>query len=86
MIVNAGTFERNIFFVEGMTGLKYRCGISGSLPPGFVENSYYPERTLENIPSLNEMKQKDITRLESEIPTLKEIVADSGARPLNLKP
>ena len=41
----AGTFERNIFFVKGMTRLKYRCGTSVSLPQGFVESSYYPERT-----------------------------------------
>ena len=27
-----GTFYRNTFLVEGVSGLKYRCGISGALP------------------------------------------------------
>jgi len=29
-----GTFDRNTFFVEGVSGLKYRCGQTGALPLG----------------------------------------------------
>ena len=35
----SGTFDRNTFYVEGRSGLKYRCGMSGALPLGFVESS-----------------------------------------------
>ena len=41
-----GTFYRNTFLVEGVSGLKYRCGISGALPLGFVESSRYPQAAL----------------------------------------
>ncbi len=33
----ADMFERNIFFIEGASGLKYRCSQSGALPLSFVE-------------------------------------------------
>ena len=34
-----GTFDRNTFFVEGISGLKYRYGLSGALPLGFAESA-----------------------------------------------
>ena len=81
----AGTFDRNLFFVQGMTGINYKCGQYGSLPQGFVESSYYPERTIENIPSIIERKTKDIARLESELPTLKEIVSRQWSKTAELE-
>ena len=41
-----GVFERNIFLVEGVSGLKYRYGVSGALPLGFAESAQYPQNTL----------------------------------------
>lgn len=35
-------FERNIFLVEGKSGLKYKCGLSGALPLGFADSAAYP--------------------------------------------
>lgn len=32
-------FERNIFLVEGKSGLKYKCGLSGALPLGFADSA-----------------------------------------------
>lgn len=70
----AGTFDRNTFFVEGISGLKYRCGVSGALPLGFVESAQYPQTTLDRLPDLIERQRKQAAQLESEIPTLQAIV------------
>ena len=70
-----GTFCRNLFFVEGVSGLKYRCGYSGVLPLGFVESAQYPQNTLDRLPSMIEEQKQKIARLEKEIPTLQEIIA-----------
>ena len=69
-----GMFDRNTFFVEGASGLKYRCGLTGALPLGFVESAQYPQATLNNLPSLIEKQQKAVERIESEIPILQDIV------------
>ena len=68
-------FDRNAFFVEGVSGLKYRCGVSGALPLGFAESARYPQAALERMPSLIEKQQKQIAMLQHEIPTLQEITA-----------
>lgn len=70
----AGSFERNTFFVEGMSGLKYRCGLSGALPLGYAESAQYPKATLEKLPVLLKEQQNRIKKLESELPALREIV------------
>lgn len=70
-----GTFYRNTFLVEGVSGLKYRCGLSGSLPLGFVESSRYPQAALEKLPGMIEEQRQKIAKLESEIPTLETIIA-----------
>ena len=80
----AGTFDRNLFFVQGMTGINYKCGQYGSLPQGFVESSYYPERTLENIPNLIDRQREQIARLEKELPTLQEIVSRQWSKTAEL--
>ena len=69
-----GVFDRNTFFVEGTSGLKYRCGLTGALPLGFVESAQYPQATLNKLPSLIEKQQKAVERIESEIPILQDIV------------
>lgn len=71
----SGSFDRNAFFVEGVSGLKYRCGVSGALPLGFAESARYPQTALERMPSLIEKQQKQIAQLQHEIPTLQEITA-----------
>lgn len=71
----SGSFDRNVFFVEGVSGLKYRCGVSGALPLGFAESARYPQAALERMPSLIEKQQKQIAMLQHEIPTLQEITA-----------
>lgn len=70
----AGTFERNMFFVEGVSGLKYQCGISGALPLGYVDAALYPQTTLANIPAMIERNNKSIAKLESELPVLEEML------------
>ena len=70
-----GTFYRNTFLVEGVSGLKYRCGLSGALPLGFVESSRYPQAALEKLPGMIEEQRQKIAKLESEIPTLETIIA-----------
>lgn len=70
-----GTFYRNTFLVEGVSGLKYRCGISGALPLGFVESSRYPQAALEKLPGMIGEQQQKIVKLESEIPALQGIIA-----------
>ncbi len=69
-----GAFERNTFFVEGISGLKYQCGLSGALPLGFVDASLYPQGALGKLPSLIEKQQKAVERAENEIPVLQDIV------------
>ena len=70
-----GTFDRNTFFVEGVSGLKYRCGLSGALPLGFMESAQYPQAALGKLPDLIGKQRKQTAQLESEIPTLQEIVS-----------
>lgn len=70
----AGSFDHNSFFVEGISGLKYRYGLSGALPLGFVESAQYPKITLEKLPVLLKEQQNRIGKLESELPTLQEIM------------
>lgn len=70
-----GTFYRNTFLVEGVSGLKYRCGISGALPLGFVESSRYPQAALEKLPGMIEEQRQKIAKLESELPALQGIIA-----------
>ena len=75
-----GSFDRNVFAVEGKSGLKYQCGASGSLPLSFAESVAYPQATLERLPSMIERQQKRLAQLESELPTLGEIVARQWSR------
>lgn len=70
-----GTFYRNTFLVEGVSGLKYRCGISGALPLGFVESSRYPQAALEKLPGMIAEQRQKIAKLESELPALQGIIA-----------
>lgn len=67
-------FERNLFFIEGVSGLKYRCSQSGALPLSFVEAAAYPYAVMERMPARIAEKEKDITRLREEIPVLEEII------------
>lgn len=71
----SGTFDRNTFYVEGRSGLKYRCGVSGALPLGFVESAQYPQTTLDKLPGIIDNQRKKIEKLQSELPTLQEIVS-----------
>lgn len=70
----SGTFDRNLFFIEGVSGLKYQCGMSGALPLGYVDAALYPKITLANIPAMIERNSKSIAKLESELPVLQEII------------
>lgn len=71
----AGTFDRNTFFVEGTSGLKYRCGVSGALPLGFAESAQYPQATLKRLPAMIEEQLRKVAKLESEMPALQGIIA-----------
>lgn len=71
----AGVFERNIFFIEGASGLKYRCSQSGALPLSFVEAAAYPATVMERMPQRIAEKEKEIARLRKELPILEEIIA-----------
>ena len=71
----AGTFDRNAFYVEGASGLKYRCGVSGALPLGFAESAHYPQSTLDKLPGIIDSQRKKIAKLQSELPTLQEIIS-----------
>lgn len=75
-----GSFDRNVFHVEGKSGLKYLCGASGSLPSGFAESVAYPQTALDRLPSMIERQQKNLAQLESELPTLGAIVARQWGR------
>ena len=57
-----GTFDRNVFLVEGPSGLKYRCGQYGALLLGFAETSRYPEITLNRLPFMIEEQRRKIAR------------------------
>ena len=70
----AGAFERNTFFVEGISGLKYCCGVSGALPLGFKAAAEYPQTTLDGITRLIARQKDNVARLESEIPTLQQVL------------
>lgn len=70
----AGTFDRNIFFVGGVSGLKYRCGLTGALPLGFVESAQYPQSALNKLPELIGKQREKAERFESEIPTLQKLL------------
>lgn len=70
-----GSFDRNTFFVEGKSGLKYKCGMSGSLPSSFAAAAAFPQATLENIPKLMERQAERQKHLEGEIPTLQQVMA-----------
>lgn len=71
----SGVFERNIFFIEGTSGLKYRCSQSGALPLSFVEAAAYPAAVMERMPLRIAEKEKEIARLRKELPILEEIIA-----------
>ena len=68
-----GAFERNIFLVEGKSGLKYKCGLSGALPLGFADSAVYPQATLDKLPELIRRQQEKIDQLANELPTLQQI-------------
>lgn len=70
----AGIFDRNTFFVEGTSGLKYRCGVSGALPLGFAESAQYPQNTLKRLLAMIEEQQRQMAKLESEMPALQGII------------
>lgn len=72
----AGGFEHNIFFVEGKSGLKYRNGITGTLPLSFKLASEYPVTTMQGISELIARRDKETARMESEFPTLRKIMAN----------
>lgn len=75
-----GSFDRNTFFVEGKSGLKYRYGISGSLPLGFADTALYPQATLAKLPSIIKQQRERMAKLESELPTLQGIVSRTWGR------
>ncbi len=75
-----GSFDRNTFFVEGKSGLKYRYGISGALPLGFADTALYPQSTIDKLPSIIKQQRERIAKLESEIPTLQAIVSRTWGR------
>lgn len=80
-----GSFDRNIFFVEGKSGLKYKCGMSGSLPPSFAAAALFPQATLENIPKLMERQAERLKHLEKEITTLQQVMARRWGKEEELK-
>ena len=75
-----GSFDRNTFFVEGKSGLKYRYGISGALPLGFSDTALYPQATLDKLPSIIKQQRERIAKQESELPTLQAIVSRTWGR------
>lgn len=80
-----GSFDRNTFFVEGKSGLKYKCGMSGSLPPSFAAAAMFPQTTLENIPKLMERQAERQKHLEEEIITLQQVMARRWSKEEELK-
>lgn len=67
-------FDHNSFYVEGLSGLKYRYGSTGALPIAFSEKVQYPKFTLQRLPAMIEAKDKEIAQLENELPVLREII------------
>ena len=49
--------------------------MSGALPLGFVESAQYPKTTLDKLPGIIDNQRKKIEKLQSELPTLQEIVS-----------
>ena len=80
-----GSFDHNTFFVEGKSGLKYKCGMSGSLPPSFAAAAMFPQTTLENIPKLMERQAERQKHLEEEIITLQQVMARRWSKEEELK-
>ena len=80
-----GSFDRNAFFVEGKSGLKYKCGMSGSLPPSFAAAATFPQATLENIPKLMERQRERKQHLENEITTLRQVIERQWGKAEELK-
>ena len=80
-----GSFDRNTFFVEGKSGLKYKCGMSGSLPPSFAAAATFPQATLGNIPKLMERQAERQKHLEEEILTLQQVMARRWGKEEELK-
>lgn len=70
-----GVFDRNTFLVEGVSGLKYRCGVSGALPLGFAESAQYPQNTLDRLPSMIDEQRLKMEKMQKEIPSLQGIIA-----------
>ena len=68
-----GAFDRNTFFVEGVSRLKYRCGLTGALPLGFVESAHYPQVALDKLPGMIDKQSRQAAQIESEIPVLQDI-------------
>ena len=70
-----GVFDRNTFLVEGVSGLKYRCGVSGALPLGFAESAQYPQNTLDRLTSMIDEQRRKMEKMQKEIPALQGIIA-----------
>lgn len=79
-----GAFDHNSFYVEGVSGLKYRCGQSGALPLGFKNAAEYPVVTLDGLERILNRKQADIECAEEEIPTFEKIVARTWSKEAEL--
>ena len=82
---NMGGFDRNTFFVEGISGLKYCCGVSGALPLGYADSAHYPQAALDKLPGLIDKEHKLAAKLESEIPVLQEIANRQWSKDEDLK-
>lgn len=80
-----GCFERNTFFVEGKSGLKYKCGLSGALPPSFVGAAAFPKNTLETLPKLMERQTERKKHLQEEISALQQVVGRHWGKEDELK-
>lgn len=68
------SFDHNSFYVEGLSGIKYRYGLTGALPIAFSEKVQYPKLTLQRLPTMIEAKDKEILKLENELPILQDIL------------
>ena len=47
----------------------------GCVAVGFVESAQYPKTTLDKLPGIIDTQRKKIAKLQSEFPTLQEIVS-----------
>ena len=83
----SGTFDRNTFYVEGRSGLKYRCGVSGALPLGFVESAQYPQNHIRQTAGHHRQSEQENRKTAKRASHLQEIVSrkwsksDELARP-----